>query len=59
MKVVYGSVFQTEVADTVDPAAIFNSLKDTYSELKNGTYEVTGTGASRTMTISVKSGKKA
>lgn len=59
MIVKYGDQLTTTINDNdTNPAEIFNILKETFPELSNGTYEVTGEGDDKTFTAFIKSGDK-
>ncbi len=58
MRVKYNE-FSNVVPDDLDPAAIFNTLKNTFPELSNGTYEVVQENGEKTMKVSVRGGSKA
>lgn len=59
MRVIYGSDIDMEVSDDLNPAEIMETLKGTYRELDNGTYNITTEGGERVMRISLRSGRKA
>ena len=58
MKVKYKD-FTAVVPDETDPTTILNTLKGTFSELSNGSYEIVNEGGEKTMKIFLKTGSKA
>lgn len=59
MRIIYGDQVNTVVDDSTAPADIMDVMKDTYSELSNGQYNVTTEGGEQVMRITLRSGSKA
>lgn len=58
MRVRYQDINQT-VPDDVNPDVVFNTLKQTFSELVNGSYSIVTEGGERVMQVYLRSGSKA
>lgn len=58
MKVQYND-FNAVVPDDMDPNAVFNTLKQTFTELQNGSYNVVVENGEKIMKPFVQSGSKA
>lgn len=59
MRVIYGDQLNTTISDDVSPDDIFATLKDSFNELRNGTYNVTTENGERVMRVTVRAGSKA
>ena len=59
MKVIYGSNFNVVINNGLSPETIIATLTDTYPELANSTYSLTGEGDDQVMTITLVGGGKA
>lgn len=59
IRVIYGTEVDTTVDGTLSPQAIFDTLKNTYKELADGTFNVTTEGGQRVLRITLKEGRKA
>lgn len=58
MKVKYND-FVSQVSDDVDPEEIMRTLRQSFSELINGTYSIVTEGGERVMKVFLRTGSKA
>lgn len=59
MKLIYGTNINATVDDNLAPEDIMATLKESYPELSQGTYAITGPEGDKVMTVTVRSGAKA
>lgn len=59
MRVIYGNEIDTNVNDNVTPEDVMTTLKSSYRELDNATFNVATESGERVMRVSLRSGSKA